>query len=97
MTCAEPSLLNQGMNLFFLFPLTALFQLTASWQLMESALEKAVGRNQLLHRHSYTRHMCVCFTYAHIVRAFVLVSYVQGCFIFPPCASSKLCSVFPNT
>lgn len=46
--CTEPSLLNQEMNLFLLFPLTGLFQLTASWQLMESDLKQALGRNQLL-------------------------------------------------
>lgn len=46
--CTEPSLLNQEMNLFLPFPLTALSQLTASWQLMESDLKQALGRNQLL-------------------------------------------------
>lgn len=97
MMCTEPSLLNQGMNLFLLFPLMALFELTASWQLMESDLKQAMGRNQLLCSHSYTRHMCVCFTYACIVCAFVLVLYLQGCIIFSRCASSKICNIFPNT
>lgn len=46
--CTEPSLLNQEVNLVLPFPLTALFQLTASWQLMESDLKQALGRNQLL-------------------------------------------------
>lgn len=46
--CTKPSLLNQEMNLFLSFPLTAFFQLTASWQLMESDLKQALGRNQLL-------------------------------------------------
>jgi len=71
--CTEPFLLNQGTNLFLLFLLTALFQLTASWQLIESHLKQAVGRNQLLCSHSYTRHMCICFTYVCIVCALILV------------------------
>ena len=67
MTCTELPLLNQAMNLFLLFPLTALFQLTASWQLMELDLKQAVGRNQLLCSHSYQTYVHLFFICLHCV------------------------------
>lgn len=95
--CTEPSLLNQEMNLVLPFLLTALFQLTASWQLIESDLKQALGRNQVL-RVILTPDICVSALHMSVLclHLYCYCMYEDVSF-FPLCASSKICNIFCNT